>query len=821
MRLQDHWENLTHDIRYAARGLARRPAFTAVAVLTIGIGVGATTTIFSAVNALLLRPLPFSRPEELMKVSLSSPAVGARPANDDAIWTYPRADMFRANQQEFAGTALYVPRSLTITSDPVELVRGELVSASYLRTLGLTPLRGRDFDAAVDAQPGAAAEVMLSEALWRRRYNTDPTIVGRTMDIDGVSHVVIGVAPAGFRGLTGEGELFIPITARSAAIVASTRSFMVARRKPGVDDARLHTAVAALGKHVSEVHPDNFGVGLPWSAVARPLDALRVAPVVRRSLVVLAAAVGFVLLIACVNVANLLLGRSNARQREIAVRLALGARRARVVRLLLTESMVLATLGGAASLVVAWFGIHALSAMNPAALRASRGVGFGAVSFSSITFDWTVLVVAAGLVMLVGVAFGLVPALHATRASLSESIKEGASTAGNARRARMSPGRLLVVTEVALALVLLAGSGLLIRSLGKLLAIDPGFDAQNVLSVRLTIPPGGIAPGALPGFYDEVIARLGAHPGVTSVGLTSCPPLSGGCEGAPIEVENRPDPNAPSPIAAIPLATPEFFSTARIPLKRGRLITTSDQGASPKVTVINEAAARALWPDEDPIGKRAGFGPRRFEVVGVVGDVREWADSVPRAAMYLAYHQWPSSGMYIFIRTARDPGALVADVRRILQEIAPRYPVYDMQRMTDRVAVATAPQRFIATLLGLFAAIAVSLATVGIYGVIALSVAARTREIGIRMALGADRGRVQRLVVGEGIALVSVGAVIGLAGALLSTRALQALLFDLRPSDPLTYAGALVVLGGAAVLASWLPARRASRVDPVWAFRTD
>ncbi|MDP1861151.1 MAG: ABC transporter permease [Gemmatimonadaceae bacterium] len=821
MRFHEHLENLAQDIRYAARGLIRRPAFTAVAVLTIGIGVGATTTIFSAVNALLLRPLPFSWPEELMKVSLTAPADGARPANNDVLWIYPRAATFRADQQEFNGTALYVPRQFTITSGQVELVRGEIVSASYLRTLGLQPLRGRDFDVGIDAQPGAATEVMLSEALWRRRYNADPAIVGRNIDIDGISYAVVGIAPAGFLGLTGEGEFFVPITARSAASVASTRTFMVARRKPGVSEARLHTAVALLGKQVSEIYPDNFAVGRPWSAVARPLDAVRVTPVVRQSLMVLAAAVAFVLLIACVNVANLLLGRSNERQREIAVRLALGASRDRVVRLLLTESTLLAILGGATSLVVAWLGIHALSAMNPAALRLQRGVGFGAVTFSSITLDWAVLAVAVALATIVGVAFGLAPALHATRASLSESMKEGASTAVNARRPRMSPGRLLVVAEVALALVLLASSGLMIRSLGKLLAIDPGFDPTNVLSVRLTIPPGGLARDALPGFYTEVITRLGALPGVTSVGLTSCAPLSGGCEGAPIDVENRRDPTAQVPIAAVLLATPEFFAAARVPLKRGRLLTTADHAASPKVTVISETAARTLWPNEDPIGKNAGFGTRRFEVIGVVGDVREWPDSVPRAALYLSYHQWPSNGMFIFIRTASNPDVLGEHVRRILHDIAPQNPVYDMQLMTARAAVATAPQRFIASLLGLFAAIALSLAAVGIYGVISLSVAARTREIGIRIALGADQGRVQRLVVGEGIAMVSVGAVIGLVGALLSTRVLQALLFDLRPSDPLTYATALVVLGGAAVLASWIPARRASRVDPVSAFRTD
>jgi len=821
MQARGHLENLVQDIRYAARGLARRPAFTAVAVLTMAIGVGATTTIFTAVNALLLRPLPFRSPEALMKISLSAPAANGRPASDDVIWTYPRADLFRANQQEFTSVSLYTPRQFTITNGQVELLRGELVSANYLRTLGLSPLRGRDFDPAIDAQPGAAAEVMLSEGLWRRRYNADPAIVGQTIEIDRIVYVVIGIAPAKFLGLSGEGELFAPITAQVPASVARTRSFMVARRKPGVSEVKIQTAVALLGKQVSEANPDNFAVGMPWSAVARSLDAVRVPAVIKQSMLVLAAAVALVLLIACVNVANLVLGRSNSRRREIAVRLALGARRGRVVRLLLTESALLAVLGAALSIVVAFIGIRALSNVTPAALPAQRGVGFGAVTMSSIALDWTALAFALALATLVGVAFGLAPALYATRLSLSGSMKPGGAVIQNVRRFRMSAGRLLVVAEVALALVLLAGSGLMMRSLGRLLAIDPGFNAQNLLTVRMSVPTGGLASDSLPGFYNDVITRLGARPGVTSVALTSCTPLSGGCEGAPIDVENPRDPNAQKTIAAVPLATPDFFTAVGLPVKRGRVFTTADNVTSPKVTVINETAARTLWPNEDPIGKRAGFGTRKFEVVGVVGDVREWADSVPRAAMYLAYHQWPSRAMYILVRTSIDPASLTVDVRRVLHEIAPQYAVYDMQLMSERVAIATARPRFIALLLGLLAAVALSLAAVGIYGVMALSVAGRTREIGIRMALGANRTGVQRLVVGEGMMLVTVGAVIGLVGALVSTRVLQSLLFDLDASDPLTYLAALGLLAVAAVLASWIPARRASRVDPVTAFKME
>lgn len=821
MQILGHLENLAQDIRYAARGLARRPSFTAVAVLTLAIGVGATTTIFTAVNALLLRPLPFRSPGDLSKISLSAPAANGRPANDNVIWTYPRADMFRANQQVFTDVSLYVPRQLTITNGQVELLRGELVSANYLRTLGLSPVRGRDFDVAIDAQPGAPAEVMLSEGLWRRRYNTDPAIIGQKIEIDGIPYVVVGIAPAKFLGLTGEGELFVPITAQVAAVVARTRSFMVARRKPGVSEVQVQTAVALLGKHVSEVYPDNFAVGMPWTALSTPLDAVRVPHVTRQSIWILAAAVSLVLLIACVNVANLVLGRSNSRKREIAVRLALGARRARVVRLLLTESAVLAVLGGVMSVGVAWFGIHALSRVTPAALPAQQGGGFGAVTISSMSLDWTALAFALVLATLVGIAFGLAPALFATRLSLSDSMKPGSADVQRVRGFRMPVGRMLVVTEVALALVLLASSGLMMRSLGRLLAIDPGFNAQNLLTVRMAVPTGGLASDSLPGFYNEVIARLAARPGVTSVALTSCTPLSGACEGAAMDVENSSNPDVQKTIAAVPLATPDFFKAIGVAVTRGRVFTAADNLDSPKVTVINETAARLLWPNEDPIGKRAGFGTRKFEVVGVVGDVREWADSVPRAAVYLAYHQWPSRGLYILIRTSIDPASLTVDVRRVLHEIAPQYAVYDMQLMSERVAVATARQRFMSLLLGFLAVVALLLAAVGIYGVIALSVAGRTREIGIRMALGANRIGVQRLVVGEGMMLVALGAGIGLVGALAATRVLQSLLFDLEASDPLTYLIALAVLAAAAALASWIPARRASRVDPITAFKTE
>lgn len=830
MQFHEHVEDLAQDIRYAARGLARRPAFTAVAVLTLAIGIGATTAIFSAVNVLLLRPLPVARPEELMRVSLSAPSIGEQKAIPEMVWSYPKATTFRANQQVFRDVALYTWRQFTITSGDVELIRGETIGATYFRTLGLTLSRGRDFGLVVDAHPGAAPQAIISDAFWQRRYNADPDIVGKIIDLDRKPYAIIGVAPVGFRGLSGQGELFIPITTRAAADLSEAQShefFMIARRKPGISAAQAESAVALLGKQIGETYADPFAKNAMWGAVAHPLDDARVAPLIKRSLLVLFVAVGFVLLIACVNVANLLLGRASARRREIAVRLAIGAGRGRLVRLLLTESVLLSLIGALGSVVVAWLGIHALSGVNPATLPVERGAGLGAVTFSAISLDWTALAFTLGLALIVGVFFGLAPALHATGASLSDAMKDGGSGADNVRGSHASAGRrLLVVAEVALALVLLAGSGLMIRSLTKLLAIDPGFDARNLLTARLTVPPGGLARDSLPGFYTQLTERLRALPGVTSVGLTACAPLNGGCNGTLIDFKDRPPvPEGQQPLVGVNWVTGEFFAAARVPLKRGRLFTSGDRAGAPKVVLINETAARKFWPNEDPIGKRVGIGQGGFgdgaEVIGIVGDIRQSQDSAAKPDTYLSYYQSPRAGMMIFIRTAGDPASLGNDVRRALHEIAPQYPVYDMQPMTARAAGATAQARFSAVVLGLFAATALSLAVVGIYGVMSLAVAARTREIGIRIALGADHRRVQRLVIGEGLALVSVGAAIGLAGAVLSTRVLQSLLFDLTPSDPFTYASILVLLGVAALVASWIPARRAARVDPVVALRAD
>jgi putative ABC transport system permease protein len=829
MQFREYAEDLLQDVRYAARGLVKRPAFTAVAVLTLAIGIGATTAIFSAVNVMLLRPLPFAKPDELMKLTLSTPGRGDIQPNPQMVWSYPKYTSMREAQQVFSDVSAFASRASVITSDDVERISSESVGATYLRTLGLPVLAGRDFDRSIDAAIGAPKEVIISSSLWERRYNADRGAIGKTIGIDREPFTIIGVAPRGFKGLSGGAEVFIPITTSPAEELAGAQSHFltaIARRKPGVSLQAAEAAMATIGRRIAQQYPDIAMGAAQWGAHAWALDESRVSPLVKRSLLILLGAVVFVLLIACVNVANLQLGRASSRRRELAVRTAIGAGRGRLVRLLLTESMLLATVGGALGLAVAWVGTHALSTVSTDVIGQSRNT-LGALNFSSIRLDWSALTFALIVSAVTGVLFGLAPALRATRVSLSHALKEtDADARGRVTRA-FTGRRLLVVAEVALALVLLAGSGLMLRSLGKLLSVDAGFDPHDVLSVRLTVPQGGVPRDSLPGFYSQVLDRLASIPGVTNTAAGNCPPLNGGCNISVLWSHAGEPDIGHDALAGIFWATPDYFATMHIPITRGRAFTAADRADAAKALIVSETAARRLWPNENPLGKHIKVGQGGFEagdgaeVIGVAGDTRQYADSLPWNDVYLPVAQSPRSGLILFVRSTRDIASLGTDVRKALKEIAPSFPVYDMQTMTARIGSQTAQARFSATLLGLFALTALSLAIVGIYGVMSLVVAARTREIGIRIALGADQSRVQRLVVREGVALVAIGAVAGLAGALVCTRALGALLFDVTPTDPLTYASIVVLLAGTAVVASWIPARRAARVDPVEALRAD
>jgi putative ABC transport system permease protein len=824
MRWNEWIESVTQDVRYAARGLIRRPAFTAVAVATLAVGVGATTAIFSAVNVLLLRPLPYARPNELMRVPLFVPADGAM-ARSEMGWSYPMFSMFRDGQRSYAGLAAYTFLDVSVTSQDAERVRAEYVSANYLSVLGLLPARGRAFDASIDAHAGAPHEAFISYALWQRRFNGDPAVVGRTLDIDRQPWAIIGVGPKDFRGLTGQADLLLPAMTLPADRISSQfyNFLVVARRAPGVTVAQAAAATTALGARVAEAFPNPMG-RFNWQVSAAPLDDARLEPAIKRSVVVLFGAVCLVLLIACANVANLLLGRATARKGEIAVRVALGAGRARVIRLLVIESLLLAFVGGVASVAVAWFGVHALGAIDPVAVGRATNVSasaLGVVSFSSIALDLRALSFTFAVSLVVGLSFGLAPALGVANESPTGSLKSDRRSTGAAAGRRM-----LVVAEVALALVLLAGAGLMMRSLAKLLTTPTGFDATNMLTFRASPPRGLIAGDSMPGFYAAILARLRALPVAQDVALAGCVPLSGApCGGWGFQRADRPAPSGNmdmNSLIGINPVTPNWFAALHVPLKRGRLFTAADRADAPPVVLLNETAATKFFPGENPIGKHVFIGDRTDrEVIGIVAGVRHRPDSIPAATAYAPLDQAPIPGVFFFVRSTRDAASIGAEVRRAMHEVAPQVPVYDMLTMTQRLATATAAARFRAGLLAAFALTALSLAAIGIYGVMSFAVTARTREIGVRMALGAEGGRVQRLVIGEGLALTCVGGAVGLAGALGATRLLRAFLFDLTPSDPITYGAIVVLLGAVALLATWIPARRASRVDPMDALRAE
>ena len=827
---------LGQDLRFAWRTLRASPGFTLVAVATLAVGIGANTAIFSAVHALLLRPLPFAAPEELMTVVTTAPAIGDRPAVRDGLWSYPKIAFLRDAQTVFRDLALWSPQQATLRGGGVaERVEAEMVDAHYLPTLGIRPALGRNFAREEDSHPDGPRVAMISDALWSRRFGADPRVVGRALVVDAQPYTIVGVLPRDFRGLSGKADLLLPVMSQRALILNAalfSRYGLVARRKPGVTPDAARDAVRLLGTRVDEAFPGRRD--WRWGAEAGPLDGTRVDPAVRRALLVLSGAVGLVLLIACANVANLLLVRATARQREIAMRLALGAGRGRLVRQLVTESVLLASLGGAAGVAVAWWGARLLSRFDPAhALGPRDAAALGAGTFEGIRLDGAALAFAAGMVVLTGVLFGLAPALQSTRAALAGALRSGGARAGAGARGAVARSAL-AAAEIALALVLLAGSGLMLRSLGKLLDVRVGVDPSNVLTMSLGVRDESPSD-SLAAFHDEVPARLAAVPGVTGVALASCAPRGGGCGGAGLYLLDRPAPaQGLAPVVDVHWITPSWPAVMRVPLVRGRPLAAADRAGARKVVLVNETAARRFWPGQDPIGRGVGVGQGGFHddtalVVGVVGDVRyETADAPPKPDVYLSYYQSPGARMIVTLRTGCpsktggcDPTALAAAARRAVAELAPDVPVYDVRTMEERIGDALAFARLSALLLAAFAAAALTLATIGVYGVVSFAAAERAREMGIRVALGATRGDVARLVLRHGLGIALAGGVIGVGGALAATRVLRSLLYDVAPSDPATYAAVVALLLATVLVAGWTPARRAAGVAPTRALRAD
>ncbi|HEV2176676.1 MAG TPA: ABC transporter permease [Terriglobia bacterium] len=807
---------LLHDLRYGLRTLAKNPGFTAVAVLTLALGIGANTAIFSVVNAVLLRPLPYPQPDRLV-------AVGQmwRGAGD----SFSPADFLdlQAQNHVFEQMAAFKAESFNLaTGDRPERLEGAVVTTNLFGVLGVRPFLGRGF-LPEDAGSSGNRAVVLSNDLWRRRFGASARALGQNLILNAEPFTVVGVMPRGF-GFPEGVELWVapryavpehplrpgvnPATMRGAHYFDS-----IARLKAGVTLDQARADLEATMKRIVREHPDSdFKDTGPWIVKLHDNEVGNVRP----ALLVLLGAVGLVLLIACANVASLMLARGEGRRKELAIRRAVGASRGRVARQLLTESVLLATLGGGLGTLMAYWGFAPLAALVPAELR----------SFAALSLDARVLVFTMLVSLLAGLAFGIVPAVAGLRAGLVETLKEGGRTeAGGRHRAQ----EVLVVSETALALVLLVGAGLLMRSFLRLLEVPEGFDPSRVLALQISLPRARYSePRQRDIFVKQILGGIRSLPGVRSASVVTRLPLNPGGSARSIEIEGRPPQPGEDLTMDYSVVSPDYFRTLHIPLE-GRDFSAHDDARSPGVVIINQTMAKTFWPGQDAVGKRLKMddpdndtsvsnAPR--EIVGVVGDVRQRDLSRPsRPIFYAPYAQDPWPFMDIAVHAAGDPSALSSEVQRAIQSVDKDEPVYNVRTMQEIVARSVSPRRFNMLLLGLFAALALVLAAIGLFGVMSYSVSQRTHEIGIRMALGAERGRVLKAVLAQGLKLTLAGLGAGLVISLALTRAMASLLFGVRPADPVTFAAVAVVLTGVALLASYLPARRATKVDPVVALR--
>ncbi|HKG14241.1 MAG TPA: ABC transporter permease [Pyrinomonadaceae bacterium] len=805
---------LLQDLRYGARTLWSRPGFTLVAVLTLALGIGANAAIFSLVNAVLLKPLPFPDPERLVMIWEDASSIGF-PQNTPAPANYID---WKAQTNSFEDMAALqsVSYNLTGAGEPQKL-NGQAVTANLFSVLGVAPALGRAFTAD-EEKPGSARVVILSHALWRDGFGGGRSVVGSEILLNGEKYTVAGVMPAGFQLLQPYIHIWVPLAQAPEDWANRGGHYLnvVARTKPGVSVEQADADIKTVMARISRDHPDEAeGLG----AFVQPLRD-QLAGDVRRPLMMLLVAVAFVLLISCANIAGLLLSRSVARRREIAIRVALGASRWRVVRQLLTESALLSLLGGGLGLLLALWSFAFLQQLIPPTMALSAGL-----SVDGRVLGFTLLVS-----LVTGTLFGLAPAVAASNAGPGEALKAG----GGGRGGTASGGRRLrnafVVAEVALALVLLVGAGLLIQSLQRLQGQYSVIKPENVLTLRTILPPNSYTEHSQRlAFYDGVLARVRSLPGVVSAGYTTTVPLTwkGGTSG--LTVEGRPPARGLQDDANHRQVTADYLQALGLPLKAGRYLEGADGPDSQPVAVVNEAMARAFWPGGDAVGKRFKIGgpasPRPWlTVVGVVGDIRQMGlDAPAKPEMYLPYPQvnyqeWFAPG-YLVIRTSVEPQSLVAAVRREVYAVDPTQPVSNVQTMAEILGEESAQRRVGMTLLAVFAGLALALASLGIYGVLSFFVAQHTQEIGVRLALGAQPRSILALVLRRGMGLALLGVGVGLVGAFALTRLMQSQLFEVSATDPLTYAGLALLLTAVALFACLIPARRATKVDPLVALR--
>ena len=800
------------DIRFGLRSLRKRPGATLIALVTLALGIGVNTAIFSAVDSILLRPLPLRDPERLVSVWEKTPAMGiqqneAAPANFFDI---------RNQNQSFEALGAYGPLDINLTgSGEPERLDGQLVTANVFSILGVAPALGRTFLPNED-QPGQEHVVVLSDALWQRRFNRDPSILNRNITLNGESFTVVGVMPRDFFFPLRETEMWTPwaMEADQASGRGDHYLRLVARLKPEVSLTHANADLDSIAQRLSAEYPrTNEGLGF----IARSLHRDYVGDL-RLPMLILLGAVGLVLLIACANVANLLLAQATTRRKEIAIRIALGARRWTIVRQMLVESLLLASGGGVLGVLGAFWGVQALAKLLPESLSKLQGVAI----------DARVLLFTLGVSVLTAIVFGGVPALLASRttpgATLSDVARDMAGgTSGRHVR------RVLVVSEVALAVVLLVSAGLLIRSFQLLRQVQPGFKTEDALTMRMVLPfPKYSKAESRRAFYDEVLRQVKEVPGVDAAGMITFLPLSFNGMNFSFSVEGRPTPSDMKlPFALFRVVSPDYFQAMGIPLLRGRYFEAHDSPEVTPVTVINRRLAEQYWPGEEAIGKRLKVGPvdspnAWLTVVGVVGDVRQTGLYEQRLEFYVPYMQERRSFMAprdLVVRTKSDPAVIAGAVRKAVWSVDKDQPVSNVRSLDQVFAAAISQERFQALMLGLFAALALVLACVGLYGVISYSVVQRTHEIGVRMALGAQPVDVLRLVIRQGMSLTFAGLVIGIVAGTFATRVLTDMLFGVTPRDPVTFVGVPVLLLIVAFLACYIPARRATRIDPLIALR--
>jgi putative ABC transport system permease protein len=812
-------ETLLKDVRYGVSSLLKHPGFTAIAVITLALGIGANTAIFSVVNAVLLRALPFADPDRLVMIWEDASFAGF-PRNTPAPATF---NDWKTQNQLFEDMAATDLRSFNLTGDgEPQMVESFGVTANFFPLLGVKPALGRTILPEED-KPEANKVVVLNYNLWQQRYGGDRNVIGRDLLLNGEKYSVIGVMPAGFQYLDSHIQLWVPIGFTAQGLASRTRHYLkvVGRIKPGVTVAQANAEIQTISQRIARDHPEEAG---RLSAFALPLRD-QIAGDLRRPLLVLLVAVGFVLLIACANIANLLLARAASRKREMAVRAALGASRMRLVRQLLTESLLLSSVGAMCGLVLATWSFSFLQRLIPDGLAQS----------AKLSLDPQVLGFTLLITFVTAIVFGLVPAFQASRIDLNEALKQGGGRSGlNAGGNRLRSA--LVVAEVALALVLLVGAGLLIQTFLKLRGQYSSLRAESVLTLRTVLPQRKYSePRQRANFYQQVLERVGSLPGVVSAGYATTVPLAvkGGTNGFSVAGRSVEQALAGglSYDANHRQVSADFLKTMGIPIQKGRGFTDADNEGSQPVALINETMARQYWPGEEAIGKRFKLGdPGDNEVpwvtiVGVAGDVRQMGVAEPvKPEMYFPYQQ-AGEPFYaprdLAVRTAGDPLSLVAAVRNEIHQVDPEQPISNVRTMAEVLSEETASRSLGMTLLTIFAALALLLATLGIYGVLAYFVVQHTQELGVRLALGAQQRDILSLVLKKGMMLTMLGVVLGLAGALALTRVLASLMFEVSTNDPVTYAGIALLLSFVALVACYLPARRATRVDPLVALTSE